>query len=166
MHCPNCGNESDLEQKFCRQCGFNLAPVSRLILAGKGDEDDSKLDKTERDKLIIRRMVSWMMWGMLIMLIGIVFAVVNKQLKVDQLVGLVGTLLILGGLSVTAYGVLDALRGGGLKTRKPKAMPAASQNETEPAPTTKELDGRTPIPLASVTERTTQLIRADSDQAE
>ena len=147
MHCPNCGNESDLEQKFCRQCGFNLAPVSRLILAGKGDKDDSKLDKTERDKPIIRNADH-----------ADRHCIRSRQLKVDQLVGLVDTLLILGGLSVTGDGVLDALRGG-LKTRKPKTMPAASQNETEPPTTIKELDGRTPIPLASVTERTTQLIK-------
>jgi len=163
MHCPNCGNEGDLDQKFCRQCGFNLEPVSKLILRGTGDEADSKLDKTERDKLIVRRMVSWMMWGILIMMIGFAFVVVDKQFKVDQLVGLVGALLVLGGVSVTTYGVLDALRGG-LKTRKPKAIPAAPQNEAEPAPTTKELEGRTPIPLASVTERTTQLIGVDPDE--
>jgi|SRR5215471_606020 len=162
MHCPNCGNESDLDQKFCRQCGFNLAPVSKLIQAGSGDE--SQLDKVERDKLVVRRMVSWMMWGLLIMLIGIVFTVVNKQLKVDQLVGLVGTLLILGGVSVATYGVLDALRCAGLKKQQPKAMAAAPENEIEQASPTKELEERLPIPIASVTERTTQLIGVDSDQ--
>src|SRR5436190_10247827 len=105
MHCPNCGNESDLDQKFCRKCGFNLAPISKLVLAGSGD-DELKLDKVERDNLLMRRMVSWVMRGFLVMLIGVVITVVNKQLKLDQLVGLIGTFLIIGGVSVVMLGVL------------------------------------------------------------
>jgi hypothetical protein len=162
MHCPNCGNESDLDQKFCRKCGFNLAPISKLILGA--NDDEPKLDKLERDKLLMRRMVSWMMRGMLIMLIGIILIVVNKQLKLDQMVGLLGTLITLGGVSVLMYGLLDTMRGGGLKKQKPKAMEASSPSEVEEASTTKELEGRLPIPLGSVTERTTQLIGVDPDQ--
>jgi hypothetical protein len=156
MHCPNCGNESGIDQKFCRKCGFSLAPVSNLILGA--EDDDAKLDKIERDKLLMRRMVSWMMRGMLIMLIGIILIVVNKQLKLDSLVGLLGTLITLGGVSVMMYGLLDTMRGGGLKKRKPKVMEASSSGEIEPASTTREMEGHLPIPLGSVTERTTQLI--------
>jgi hypothetical protein len=164
MHCPNCGNESDLEQKFCRKCGFNLEPITKLIQTGSADDDEAKLQKVERDRLLMRRMVSWMMSGMLIMLIGVVLTVVNKQLKLDQWVGLIATLIILGGLSVTMYGLLDALRCGGLKKRKSNAITDSTVNEIEPASTTRELEGRLPIPLGSVTERTTQLIGIDSDQ--
>jgi hypothetical protein len=163
MHCPNCGNESDLDQKFCRKCGFNLAPISKLVLAGSGDDDELKLDKVERDNLLMRRMVSWVMRGFLVMLIGVVITVVNKQLKLDQLVGLIGTFLIIGGVSVVMYGVLDAMRCGGLKTQKTKAMAAAATDEIEQASTTKELEGRLPTPLGSVTERTTQLIGVDPE---
>jgi hypothetical protein len=162
MHCPNCGNESDLDQKYCRKCGFNLAPISKLILGA--NDDEPKLDKLERDKLLMRHMVRWMMRGMLIMLIGIILIVVNKQLKLDQMVGLLGTLIILGGISVLMYALLDTLRGGALNKRKPKATAAASQPEVEQASTTKELEERLPIPLGSVTERTTQLIGVDPDQ--
>jgi hypothetical protein len=162
MHCPNCGNESDLDQKFCRKCGFNLAPVSKLIL-GADDDDDTKLNKIERDKLLMRRMVSGMMRGMLVMLIGIILIVVNKQLKLDSLVGLLGTLITLGGVSVLMYGLLDTMRGGGLKKRKPKTI-EASTDEIQRGSTTNELEGRLPIPLGSVAERTTQLIGVDRDQ--
>jgi hypothetical protein len=164
MHCPNCGNESDLDHKFCRKCGFNLAPVSKLIVAGSADDDEAKLLRSERDKLLMRRMVSWMSWGMLIMLLGIVLIVVNKQLQLDKLIGLIGTLTALGGVSVATYGLLDALRGGCWKKLNPKGMDAPLEIEIEPASTTRELEGRLPIPLGSVTERTTQLIGADPDQ--
>ena len=166
MHCPSCGNESDLEQKFCRKCGFNLEPISKLILGA--NDDETKLDKVERDKLLMRRMVKWMMRGMLIMLIGIVAIVVSKQYSVTlfQLLplALLGNLITLGGVTVMMYGLLDTMRGGGLKSRKPKAIEPSLPDEIEPASTTKELEGRLPIPLGSVTERTTQLIALDPDQ--
>ncbi len=162
MHCPNCANESDLDQKFCRKCGFNLAPVSKLMQTDSGSDQKSELPKLERDKLLMRHMVRWMMWGMLIMLIGIVAIVVNKQLKLDQLLGLIGSLITLGGVSVMMYGLLDTMRGGSFKKETPKTI-AATADEVERASTTRELDERLPIPLGSVTERTTQLINVDSE---
>ena len=176
MHCPSCGAEGDLDQKYCRKCGFDLAPVSKLILKGGGEDDGSKLDKTESDKLIMRRMVSWMMWGMLTMLIGIVTTVIGKRLigimvtilgnhlPLDRLVGLLGSFLILGGVSVTTYGVLDALRCGGLQKRRAADIAPPANNEILPASMTRELEGRLPIPIASVTERTTQLIGANLEE--
>src|SRR4051794_31656236 len=118
MHCPNCANESDLDQKFCRKCGFNLEPISKLM-AGSPDDDPLKLDKIHRDKLIMERMVRFMIWGMGVMAIGAMILVVNKQFTLAQPIGLLGTLITLAGVGVATYGLLDALRGGALKKREP-----------------------------------------------
>jgi hypothetical protein len=160
MHCPNCGNESELDQKFCRKCGFNLEPVSKLIVNNPA-ADQLKLEKAEREKLALRRMVSWMMWGMLILLIGVVVIVINKTFNLDPWVKLIGTFITLGGVSVAMYGLLDTMRGG--KGRpKSGAIDVGSHptdsEESVKADTTRELEGRLPVPLPSVTERTTQLI--------
>jgi hypothetical protein len=160
MHCPSCADESELDQKFCRKCGFNLEPVSKLIV-NNPDADQRKLEKAEREKAALRRMVSWMMWGMLILLIGVVVIVINKTFNLDPLVKLIGTFITLGGVSVTMYGLLDTMRGG--KGRpKPEAIevgsPTADTKNSVKAGTTRELEGRLPVPLPSVTERTTQLI--------
>jgi hypothetical protein len=160
MHCPNCGNQSSLNQKFCRKCGFNLEPVSKLIV-NSPDADQLKLEKAEREKVALRRMVSWMMWGMLILLIGGGLIAISKQLQLDPLVKLIGTFLTLGGISVTMYGLLDTMRGG--KGRpKSGAIDIGSHTvnleESSKADTTRELEARLPVPLPSVTERTTQLI--------
>jgi hypothetical protein len=157
MHCPGCGNESALDQKFCRKCGFDLAPVTKLMV-GDIDANELELDKTPRDKLILQRMVRWMMWGMLALLIGIVFAVVGKQFALDHVVKLVGLFFMLGGLSLTTYGVLDALRRGAGQSANAKVRPADNSAELDKAPTTKQLESRLPVPVPSVTERTTELI--------
>lgn len=160
MHCPNCGNQSELDQKFCRKCGFNLEPVSKLIVNSPA-ADELKLEKAERDRIALRRMVSWMMWGMLILLIGVVVIVINKQFTLDPLVKLIGTFLTLGGVSVAMYGLLDTMRGG---KARPKSLASdvgsdrLNAAESVKADTTRELEGRLPVPLPSVTERTTQLI--------
>jgi hypothetical protein len=165
MHCPNCANESDLNQNFCRKCGFNLVPVTKLMLAGGVEVEESNHERVDRDKLLLRRMVSWMMWGMLILLMGVVVLVVKKQLQLDQWIGLIGTLIALAGASVATYGLLDAMRGGCFKKPQPHALAASPEHEVEPASTTNELEGRLPVPIGSVTERTTQLIGADTDRA-
>lgn len=163
MHCPNCGNQSKLEQKFCRKCGFNLEPVSKLIVNNPG-ADQLKVEKAERDKLALRRMVSWMMWGMLILLIGVVVIVINKTFNLDPLVKLIGTIITLGGVSVTMYGLLDTMRGGKGRPKSGAIDVGINHIDTEEgvkADTTRELEGRLPVPLPSVTERTTQLIGVD-----
>ncbi len=160
MHCPGCGHESSLDQKFCRKCGFNLEPVGKLFKNESGP-DERKRERAEREKQAVRRMVSWMMWGMLVMLIGVILTVVNKQLKLDQPVGLIATFIILAGVSATMYGLLDAMRGG-KQPRKSKKL-EGSRDDLPPvteikADTTRELAGGMPIPVPSVTERTTNLI--------
>jgi hypothetical protein len=58
------------------------------------------------------------------------------------------------------YGLLDTMRGG---KGRPKSLTndvgiAADSEQSVKADTTRELEGRLPVPLPSVTERTTQLI--------
>jgi hypothetical protein len=98
---------------------------------------------------------------MLILLIGVVVIVISKQFQLDPLVKLIGTFLTLGGVSVAMYGLLDTMRGG---KARPKSgaidigSHAMNSEESVKVDTTRELQGRLPVPLPSVTERTTQLI--------
>jgi hypothetical protein len=157
MHCPGCGNESDLDQKFCRKCGFNLAPVSKLMVSDV-DTNKPELDKIERDKLLNQSMVRWMMWGMLAILIGAVFTIVGKQFALDRIVTLIGSFFILSGVSIATYGVLNAIRVGASGSANTKLRAAHKSLDLDKAPTTKQLEGRVPVSVPSVTERTTQLI--------
>ena len=152
MHCPSCGNETPIDHKFCRKCGFNLEPVVKLLGV---DEAERKIDKAERDRRIMSRMVSWMMWGMLVLVIGVVVIVIGKTVP-DPIVKLIGTVITLGGVSVAMYGVLDALRGG--KRLQNNLTTNPGNIASTPANTTRELEAHIPVPVPSVTERTTELI--------
>ena len=158
MHCPKCGNESDFDQKFCRKCGLNLAPISSLVLVDSGRDDEQKPDKVERDKLILRRMVSWMIWGCVILLIGLVLLATGRAFDVPKFLSPLASFLLIGGTATAAYGVLAALREG---IASPKELARPKGRDELSSSATNELSGEVPVGLPSVTERTTQLIGDD-----
>ena len=64
MLCPNCGTQTTNEQKFCRNCGMNLEPVSKAIaahLALGGLESPPAEEAGERREL--RRMTNRLIVG-------------------------------------------------------------------------------------------------------
>lgn len=155
IHCPSCGHESALEQKFCRKCGFNLEPVSELVAAAPGQE--AKSEAKERDRAILGRMFRWMMWGCLVLLIGLVLLVTGKAFDVPKFISPLAAFLLVGGTATVGYGVLAALRDG-IASPKTIAQPTRDWGELSSASTSELPDAGIPIALPSVTERTTQLI--------
>jgi hypothetical protein len=114
-----------------------------------------KIQKAENERAVLQRMVQRIMWGMLILGIGIIFLVANKSFDL-RLLSLLASAFTLGGAGLAGYGVLAALRdgmapsGGRLPVRSSEAADVKSL-PTEPVP----------LPLASVTEGTTQLFTSD-----
>lgn len=163
MHCPNCGNESSLDQKFCRKCGFNLEPIGKLVIQGT-DADVLELDRAERENLIVRQMFRWIAWGMAALGLGVLMLVTNKYFELGKVFGLMSSLLMLGGTGMAAYGVISSLGKGASPTQK--KIIAGTQARLEQADTTRELSSeKIPLSVPSVTERTTQLIGNDAGKA-
>jgi len=162
MHCPSCGNESSLDQKFCRKCGFNLEPITKLVVQ-RPPSEESQLDKHEQEKAITRRMFRIMGWGLLIVLVGVVLVVLTRGFAPDgleNLLGPLGLIFLLGGTAVAGYSIFDAIR----ESTKPALAKArvTKDGEISQAETTKELlEERIPVPVPSVTERTTRLIASE-----
>jgi hypothetical protein len=156
MHCPNCGNESSLDQKFCRQCGFDLAPISKLLVQ-QADSDEPEVGKSDQEKLIVRRMFKVMGLGLLIILLGVVLLTAKKGFELDKIVQLMATLFLLVGTAMAGYSIFGAVRQ--MTTPAGKKSATRKLGHVGEAHITKELaEGRFPVPVPSVTERTTQLI--------
>ena len=155
MHCPSCGNESSIDQKFCRRCGLSLEPVSKLIAQDRSDQS-LELDKAERERMVVRQMFRWITWGLIVIGAGVLMLVVNKGFDLGKWIGLAASLLLFAGTGLTAYGVISAVGKAGSEALKGGD---ADRKPEKISPTTKELaDKGPPSPLPSVTERTTQLI--------
>ena len=163
MHCPSCGNESPLDQKFCRRCGFNLEPISQLVVQGS-PVAEVQLDKQEQEKALVRRMFRIMGWGVLIVLIGVVLLVMARAPApglLENVLGVLSLIFLLGGTAVAGYSIFDAIRES-TKPALPKAR-VTKDGEISQAEITKELlEEHIPVPVPSVTERTTQLLASES----
>jgi hypothetical protein len=102
-------------------------------------------------------MYRWMVWGCLVLLIGLVLLVTGKAFDVPKFISPLAAFLLIGGAATAAYGVLAALRDG-IASPKKLAHPTREWGELSSASTSELPESRIPIALPSVTERTTQLI--------
>ena len=159
MHCPSCGAETTLEQRFCRNCGMDLETVSKLVAAHSSPET-LKLEKALSKKANQQRMYQSMKWGLSLFILGMAALFITKTLEFDKSFNLIGGSLLFLAMGLMCYGVLAPMRDGGSRSRKlPGSGRTSELSETE---TTKELPAaRAPVPVASVTERTTQLIASE-----
>ena len=153
MHCPTCGTTTATDQRFCRSCGMSLEAVSQLV-AAHSPSDEVTIQKHQTEKAALARMVKWMLWGFLVLGLGILLLVTHKIFALDRLVSFIASCLLLLGAGIAMYGLLAALRDGAStqsKSPKPDKLP--------PAETAKSLpEERIPVPLPSVTESTTELL--------
>lgn len=145
MHCPNCGDETLADRKFCRRCGFALEAVSQLVSA----HHDKVAEGADKGVNHEQMRGEWMGCGVLLLLIGVVVFVVGSRFGLGHVVSWIAILVMLvGGLSAV-YGLMSSMLS---RANEQKRL-------MEPGASTKELEGRPDsLSIPSVTERTTQLI--------
>ena len=119
--------------------------------------DQRKASKAELEQQIVRKLFTWMSWGLLILGIGILMAVTNKFFVLGNLFQFFSIVFILVGVGVTTGGLFNAIKEGTrISGRKSgdRIFPASADTKSLPT-------GDTPASLPSVTERTTQLLAVD-----
>ena len=160
MHCPGCGTEAPLTQKFCRCCGLCLEKVPQLV-AEQLSESEEILTSAAAEKLQTRqkKVEHWLsVTGLgfttlmsLSVLIGLIYLLVAGSLPIVP--GIVLLTLVLGG---SVAGLL-AMYSENLK----KTLSGRSSIRSRLLPESEE--SKLPLeaydkPLISVTERTTNLL--------
>lgn len=160
MHCPSCGAESTLEQRYCRSCGMDLETVSKLVVEHSSPAA-LKLEESLTKKHSQQRMYQSLKWGMISLILGMAVLTIVKTLALDKTFNLVGASLLFLAMGLMAYSVLAPMRGGASSSRKRpgsdrtgKLAATGTMRELPPARVV-------PVPVASVTERTTQLIATE-----
>jgi hypothetical protein len=135
---------------------MGLETVGKLVARHTGSPAavQAKLDKAETEQAIVRSMYNWIMWGMIIIGIGIVMIVIDKSFPIASWFKLLSTLVVLSGLGVAVGGALNAIRRGTLPVRREPI-------QIRPPNTNELLANPNPAELPSVTERTTQLIAVE-----
>ena len=159
MHCPSCGTDTTLDQRFCRSCGMGLETVSQLVAAHVSPEM-LKVEKSLCKKANERRMHYSLKWGMMSFILGMAMLFLVKTIGLGKGFNLIGGSLLFMAMGWMCYAVLSPMRDGSTASRK--FPPRVRTSELPKTDITKELPAaRIPVPVASITERTTQLISAD-----
>jgi hypothetical protein len=159
MHCPTCGTDTNLEQRFCRSCGMDLEAVSKLV-AEHSSPEGLKQEKSLAKKDIQRRMYQSFKWGIICFILGMATLATTKTLGLDKIFNLGPLFLVFLGMGIMLFGALSPMQNHASRSREvPDPGRTAELNETE---ATKELPpARVPVPVVSITERTTQLIATE-----
>ncbi len=158
MHCPGCGTEAPLTQKFCRSCGFNLEKVPQLVAEQLSESQlvasnaSKALQKRQRE---IERWLSVTGIGFTVlvalsMLVGLIYLVFAGS--IPMVPGIILLVLVLGGIAAGSLGIYSERLKKKLsdRTESLKSLPDAGTTSL----TFEPFDG----PFLSVTERTTNLL--------
>lgn len=96
------------EQQFCRACGMSLETVGKLVAQHSGSpaEMENKLATAELERRLVQQMFTRVTWGAIILGIGVVMSVVNKNFPIGAWFQLLSTLVILSGVTVGGVGCL------------------------------------------------------------
>ena len=154
MLCPNCGTRMTTEHKFCRQCGMNLAPVSKALaahLAQGGDVPAPAADEAGRGDL--RRMANGLAAGVGIILLGVLLLSLSRIFMLRPSYKLFAVAALCLGTFVSLLAVLSPLRSMGRR----RGGDAPEGLTTTPTGRLLHESTFEPVPR-SVTDHTTDLL--------
>lgn len=150
MHCPNCGQQTSSEVKFCRACGLKLDSVVRAV--GEHNIADPTKAGKERNTGANNSFFNPLLLGIVILFIGITTFIAGQGLWGATTVATVLTLL---GLLITGYNFIP------MAARYDRQLLKSRQNgekreieKIEPKPSLPE--GEDFNPVSSITEGTTR----------
>ncbi len=152
MTCVKCGALAPANQKFCRSCGASLE-LTTQPLSPAGSLAETKTPSPTRYEGGRQGGNGMLMVGMILLFIGVAIGVVGKKLLYQDVVTVVGVLISLLGMFLTAFPYLSPPRRKGLPEVEPQ--PASFERSAQPK-YLPDQDRAEYIP--SITERTTNLL--------
>ena len=148
MYCPKCGKENPEKPRFCRACGLGLRTISEALVneqsATKSDYSSIQIVEPAQ-----QRWRSPLLYGLLMLLLGMTIVVFGKKIAVEQLIADLGTLIAVIGIGLIGLKGVSLIHSQSAPSRQSKKL-------LESKPTT-ELPPALPYgEPASVTENTTR----------
>jgi hypothetical protein len=158
MYCPNCGNKTSSDQKFCRACGLGLDKIAQSL----GEQLPARLDDTllaRKERFEKFGVAALSVFGLGVLAV-VLYAASQKLITTGNIISLLpmlGLVIMFGaGLGSVILFALAKELGDQASKRQ------LQSSTTEKTGSTKELlpEGRME-PVPTVTERTTELLFAE-----
>lgn len=153
MNCPGCGLQPLPDQKFCRSCGASLQmttqPLAEYATVSDLERTPAKTSKGEQ-----QRTSGLVPWGFIVMFVGVAIGLIGKKLMHEEIVTVVGVLVSLAGMFLTAYPYISPAR-----SQKYDSSPSSQPASLIQSPPPKYLPQESRLEqVPSITERTTDLL--------
>ena len=159
MHCPNCGAEAPLTQKFCRSCGLGLEKIPQ-VFAEQFSQSDSEILSYQKTAKLQRTIEGWLSTAAL----GFVVLVALSVLAGITYLMVAGSLPVVPGIVILILGIAG-LSAAGLATYSERLKRKLSDSSALNSATlsTNSITSRLPRQSnegtsISVTEHTTKLL--------
>ena len=157
MYCPNCGQATSTEQKFCRSCGLSLEKAAQSLVEQLPAVELNR-HLRERQRRVERLLYTLGGSAAVIFVVSLFWTIINEIIigKGHVLGGLIFLAFILGFI---VFALLMLYRESLLKasSKRSSAQPTLPQAEH----TARLLPESYIEPIPSVTERTTELLVAE-----
>jgi hypothetical protein len=154
MICLTCGLQTLPEQKFCRSCGASLQITTQPLVEPLVEYAPSTNLPAAPASREGQRPSGLMLWGFILMFVGVAIGVISKKLLHQEIVTVVGILLSLLGMFLTVYPyLLPPPRRKHITS--PRSQPVVLSPSKPPAQLPQ---GNSAEYLPSVTEATTDLL--------
>jgi hypothetical protein len=142
MFCPSCATEIVDDQRYCRNCGYDLKPAAPSR----------------------RNFARPIVIGIVVLMIGIILSIVNKNLIHNDILATIGTIIsVLGaiGMMLSAVSMAPAaarydreLLTGRRRRSRPERPSIGPSSRTNKLPSADNFE-----PVSSVVEDTTELLK-------
>ena len=161
MHCPKCGAEAPLTQKFCRLCGFSLEKIPQLVTQQLSEPEqllnDEVAEKLQERKQKIEHWLSMTGIGFgaltaLSLLSGLIYLMIGGNIPLVP--GVIILILLLCGMIAGSLGIYsESLKKtlSGRSSLRSSTLPPRATIPTLP-------HEAYPGPSISITEHTTTLL--------
>jgi hypothetical protein len=157
MTCPKCGLQTQADQKYCRSCGASLRMTTQP-LAELATMPEQERPAVVGPKGAAQQRNGFMLWGFIMILIGVAVGVVGKKLLHQEIVAVVGVLMSLLGMFLMVYPHLAPPR-----RKKSDSGPSLQPEVLTPSRPTQYLPQESNIEFVpSITERTTDLLKTST----
>ena len=153
MNCSKCGLQTQPDQRFCRACGASLQMITQPL------DESATVSELERTPAISvndekQGVNTTTLLGFIIMFIGVVVGIVGKKLIHEEIVTVIGALVSVAGMFLTAYPYLSPSSRQKFDSRRfsqPEVLVQPQEDKYLPQERNIEY-------VPSITERTTNLL--------
>lgn len=153
MNCPKCGAQTIQDQKFCRSCGASVQLITQPLVNDVmvPRPEDALASGAQNETPLGNK---FLLWGFIIMFIGVAIGVIGKMLIHQDIVTVVGVLVSLLGMFLSVFPFLLPSP----RQRPEFTAPSRPDGLREARPSKHLPQGNSSEYLPSITERTTGLL--------